>query len=128
MSEKKGRSTVQIAQRFINRLPKDMDDELKALIRRAEEGEDTTVEIIELLSPHENIRVWMREQIRLQSGKKAGTRGYGTLAGRPGSIPASKKWICPRQDCIEWFPVIQEDEDAPTCEIHAVKMMRAEKR
>ena len=56
MSVKKNTSTIQIAQKLINRLPKEMDDELKILIQRAEKGDDTTIEVIDLLSPHENIR------------------------------------------------------------------------
>jgi hypothetical protein len=126
MSEKEIRSTLQIAQKLVNRLPKEMDDELKRLIARAEKGQDTTVEIIDLLSPHDNIRQWIREQINLQSGQKGTTRGYGTLAGDP-SVSASRRWICPKTGCAESLPVIQEDEDAPTCRVDGVVMVRVER-
>ena len=119
----KNGSIIQISQKLIGRLPKEIDDELTILIRRAEEGEDTAVEIIDLLSPHETIRLWMREQVDLLSGTRGETAGYGPLPGRPGSIPASKKWVCPKRSCDESLPLIQEGEDAPTCPVHDGFMM-----
>ena len=124
MSMKNTGTPVQFAQKLIDRLPKEMNDELKVLITRAEDGDDITIEIIDLLSPHDNIRRWMQEQISLQTETKSTTRGYGPLAGKPSSVAASNKWVCPQGECDESLPVIQEDEDAPTCEVHGVKMVR----
>jgi hypothetical protein len=128
MSAKKNEITLQVAKKLINRLPAEIDNELKILILRAEEGQDTTIAIIDLLSPHENIRRWMRERISLLSGTKSATRGYSPVPGGPGSVPASKKWVCPKKDCNETLPVIQEDEDAPTCDVHGFAMIRGHKK
>lgn len=101
---------IQISQKLIGRLPKAIDDELKILIRRAEEGEDTTVEIIDLLSPHENIRLGMREQTGLLGGTRGDTNsadvasdggGYGPLPGRAGG---SRKAPSSRISRVTWLP------------------------
>ena len=124
-------SIIQIAQKLVNRLPEEMDNRLKGLIRRArlEDAAAVESEIIDLLYPHENIRRWMKEQISSQTDDSGGTRGlgYATLAGDP-SVPASQKWICPDDRCSESLPVIQEDEDPPTCSIHNRVMKRAERK
>jgi len=129
MSKKEIEVTIQLARTLIGRLPEDTDAELKHLVQRAEQGEDTTIEIIDLLSLHENVRLWMREQLSSQTGTKgSGTRGFGTLAGKPGSIPASQLWVCPKNACIESLPLIQEGEDPPICEVHGIPMILASEK
>lgn len=128
MAAKKTDSVIRIAQKLVHHLPEEMDAELRSLLQRAEEGQDTTIDVIELLSPHKNIRLWMREQILLSGGTKGETRGFGPLPGKPGPIPASKKWVCPKSECGESLPIIQEGEDAPICSVHAIKMIRAEQK
>ena len=123
MSVKKNASTIQIAQKLTKHLPKEMNDELKTLIQRAEKGDDTTIEIIDLLSPHENIRRWMQEQMSLHNESKSTMRGFHPLAGTPSSIPSNRQWVCPVENCNETFPIIQEGEDAPICDEHDVKMV-----
>ena len=128
MSSEKIERTIQIAQKLINHLPTEMDDKLKVLLRRAEKGENTTSEIIDLLFTHDNIRRWMQEQISSQVGPKGALRGFGPLAGKPGSVVANQKWFCPKEGCDETLPVIQEDEDAPVCDIHGTKMIRGDEK
>ena len=65
----------------------------------------------------------MQEQISLQNRAKSTTRGFHPLAGTPSSVTSSKQWVCPKEKCNEAFPIIQEDEDAPFCDVHAVKMV-----
>jgi hypothetical protein len=99
--------------------------ELRVFQARAEAGEDITTEVFELLSPNENVRRWMRDQIG--SVGEIGTRGissYQKLSGARGRINASYSWLCPRIDCTESLPVIQEGEDPPTCEAHKIAMVR----
>jgi hypothetical protein len=127
MSEREIGSIPQLAQKLVHRLPKETNDKLKKLIRRAEGGEDTSTEIIDLLSDHDVIVPWMLEQIDLQSGQKGTLRGYGRLAGAHGPVPASKKWACSKSRCTESLPVIQEGEDAPTCSVHGLVMIRSKK-
>lgn len=126
MSSKEIGSILQIVQKLVGHLPKEMDDELRRLIQRAEDGQDPAIEIeiIDLLSPHENIRLWMIEQVNLLSGEKGTTRGFGSLPGWQSSVPASRKWICDKDGCSESLPVIQEDEDPPTCRVHKLAMVR----
>ena len=130
MPNKQIDSTIQIARKLVDHLPKKMAYELKLLIQRAEEGQNTTIEVIELLSPHENIRLWMQEQIASQDELRgdSSTRGYGSLPGAAGSISASKRWVCPRGACNESLPVIQEGEDAPSCGVHAITMIRSDRK
>jgi hypothetical protein len=128
MSTNKNASTIEIVRKLVNRLPEEKNDELRLLIRRAEEGEDTTIEIIDLLSPNENIRSWMREQLNLQNTTRSSAGGYSPLPGRPRSISASKKWVCPERSCSESLPVIQVGEDAPICDLHGSTMIRGDKK
>jgi len=97
--------------------------ELGALLDRAEAGEDVTVEIIDLLRLHENVRLWMQEQIA-ESDACFRIAGFDPLPGDTGSIPASNSWICPRKKCTKSLPVIQEGEDPPACEVHQITMVR----
>jgi hypothetical protein len=132
MSKKEIASTLRLAQELVNHLPKElkeMDDKLKRLILRAKAGEEPMIEIeiIDLLSSHEITRLWMKEQIGLQSGQKDTTRGYDTLAGTLSVVPTSQKWICPANSA-HWKLVIQEDEDAPICEEHNIAMIRDRKK
>ena len=115
--------TVRFAKKLVNRLPREIDDELKMLITHAEEGQDTTTEIIDLLSLHEDSLLWILEQVDLSQGQEDTTRGYVPLAGDP-SAPFSQKWNCPRRGCAETLPVIQEGEDPPVCEQHKIEMVR----
>jgi len=122
MSEKSLDNTVGLAKKLIDRLPEEMNIELKMLLDKAEKGDDISIEIIDLLSPHENIRRWLREQISPQSGTKGMTRGFSPVPGRQSSVSTSKQWTCPEDDCDESLPIIQEGEDAPSCDIHNAKM------
>lgn len=116
-------TTVNFAKKLVNLLPKEIDDKLKVLIARAEEGQDTTTEIIDLLTLHEDSLLWILEQVDLSRGQKETTRGYAPLAGDP-SVPISRKWICPAINCNESLPLIQEGEDPPDCEKHKTEMVR----
>ncbi len=112
------KSIIDIAQKLENHLPNEMGMKLQILIQRSKDGEDTTIEIIDLLSPHDNIRRWVREQLSLENTSKGRLRGFGSLAGNPSSIQMSNKWVCPKTSCPESLPVIQEGEDAPYCKDH----------
>lgn len=96
--------------------------ELQILLQRAEAGEDIRVETIDLLSPHDNVRYWMNEQLSVSSTRLAGT-GYDAPAGALSNIHASLKWICPEKGCTESLPVIIEGEDPPSCPVHTKKKM-----
>jgi hypothetical protein len=100
-------------------------EELQALLARAQTREDITVELIDLLRQHENVRRWMREQIDPYARARAGAR-WEPLFGRQGNILASQKWVC--SQCDESLPVIQEGEDPPTCEVHGVLMVRGRQK
>jgi hypothetical protein len=127
MSEQEIGSALQLARELVSHLPKEIDDKLKTLILRAEDGQDSTVEIeiMDLLSAHENIRCWLREQINLQSGTRG---GYDPLAGKSRPSLPSQKWFCPKSTCAYWMLVIQEGEDPPDCKKHKIKMVRACKK
>jgi hypothetical protein len=101
-----------------------MDDELKRLIAYAEEGQDTTIEIVDLFSQHEITRRWLKEQVNLQSGERNVISGHAPLAGTPNSISVSQKWVCPKSTSDHWIFVMQEDEDPPICKVHKIKMVR----
>lgn len=125
MSVKENRITLQIAEKLLNHLPEPLNGELKILLDLAEKGQDTTMEVVDLLSPNDNIRLWMQEQISIQSSLEgAGTRSFSSLAGSPASVPASQKWVCPKDECANSLPVIRENEDPPTCEVHRLMMVR----
>lgn len=96
--------------------------EIEALLARAKAGEDITVEVIDLLSPHENVRRWMQEQIA-ESDACLRIKGFDNLLGGIGTIPASDSWICPLKNCAKSLPVIQKGEDPPKCEVHSVSMV-----
>lgn len=120
MTNKGDGITVQVAQKLVGYLPEEMNDQLKKFILQAEENSDPAVdiEILDLLSSHENVRRWMKEQMIALNG----TRGLNPLAG-DSSAPVSNKWICPK-DKMESLPVIQEGEPAPQCEKHKITMVR----
>ena len=129
MSEKEIGNIPQIARGFINHLPKEfkeMEDKLKELIARAEGGQDTTIEIINLLSSHEITREWMKEQINLKSREKGVLQRFDPLAGDLKLALPSQKWICPEESCDNWVFMIQAGGDPPTCEKHNVRMIRVE--
>ena len=129
MTERQANATLQVAKRLINHLPETLNKDLKELLARADEGQDTTFEVIDLLSKNENLRLWMREETAMLSGSKgAETRGYSSPAGSVGPIPASLKWVCPERGCHYLLPIIQEGEPAPTCNVHGVKMVRSRKK
>ena len=124
MSKKEIGNIPKIAQELVDHLPKAMDEELKTLITRAEEGHDTTIEIIDLFSKHEITRHWMKEQITWQSREMNTMPGYVRLAGNLSSIAPSQKWVCPESPRDHWTLVIQEGEDPPTCKVHRIEMVR----
>lgn len=128
MSKQEIGSIAQIARELVTHLPKAIDEKLKQLIARAEAGQDITVEIIDLFSPYENIRQWLKDQIDLQSPEMSEGSGYSTLAGNPKLVPPSQKWVCPEESCDHWMFIIQAGVDPPICEKHKVKMVRAKKR
>lgn len=111
------------AVRILQRHPSNpWQEELQALLVRAEAGEDVTVQVIDLLRPNQNVRRWMHEQVALSV---PGFRGFEPLLGRQGIILASQSWICPRKGCAaKSLPIIREGEDPPTCELHHVRMVR----
>lgn len=111
------------AARSLQRHPSNpWQEEIQALLVRAESGEDVTVQVIDLLSPNQNVRRWMREQIAINVPS---FRGFEPLPGTHGIITASSSWICPREDCTTpSLPVIQEGEEPPMCELHHVLMVR----
>jgi len=114
-------TTMQVAQKLVGHLPEEMNNQLKKFILQAEENNDSTVEleILDLLSSHENVRRWMKEQmIELD-----GNRGFRSLAG-DSSAPLSNKWVCPK-DKMESLPVIQEGEPVPQCKKHKIGMVRS---
>ncbi len=116
--------SIQIARKLLDRLPKEMSDELGAIIARGEKepDDDLTTDILAVLAQHENSVLWFLEQMELQRGGKDGSRGFSQLAGNS-SIPISNKWICPKDSC-ETLPVIQEGEPAPRCDKHKITMER----
>lgn len=125
MSAKELGSIPQMAQELVEHLPKEMGDELRTLIARAEEGQDTTVEIIDLFAQYKYTHQWLKENIKLLGREKSGTRGeYGPVAGNIVWIPPSQKWVCPKNPGKHWLMVLQEDEDAPTCNQHKIEMIR----
>ena len=129
MSDKEFENTLQIARQLVGRLPGEMDDQLRKLIRRAKEDRDPAIgmDIIDLLTRHDNIRRWMNEQSELQNGPDRLKGGeYSPLAGGRSSIPASRKWKCLQTGCLQSLPVIQEDEDAPRCHVHGLVMVRSD--
>jgi hypothetical protein len=125
--------TLQLARQLVGRLPGDMDDHLRELIARAEQEHDPSIgmDITSLLTQNDNIRRWLNEQSQLQNPHErievVSKGGYGPLAGGKGSVPASRKWICEANGCVESLPVIQEDEDAPRCRVHGCVMVRQKK-
>lgn len=120
------KQTIEIARKLVNRLPKNMADELDILMARAEKTpDDITTDIITVLTGHKNSLLWFLEQMELQSGQRDGTRGFSRLAG-DSSASISNKWICPK-DNMETLPVIQEGEPAPLCEKHKIGMVRENK-
>ena len=138
MSKKEFGSTIQIARKLVNHLPREIDEQLTILVLKAENGQNTTREIIKLLSPYENIRRLISNQLDIQSGQEVTKREYGpltgsspasysSLAGWPNSIPASKKWICQESTCEHWILVIQEGEDPPVCKQHQTNMVHERK-
>ena len=125
MSERETISTLQLARELVDHLPKEIDDKLRKLIKRAEEGQHQNqiaeMEIVELLSSHENIRRWWREQTSLESGDRG---SYSPPPGRSKPILPSEKWYCPKNTCDQWTLVIQDGEDPPSCKRHNIKMVR----
>lgn len=98
-------------------------EQLQNLLQRAETGADITIETMDLLGPHENVRLWMRTQIAAASPSR--TLVYIPPAGNISPIRSSQLWICPKKGCEECLPVIREEEDAPYCDLHQVRMVRA---
>ena len=123
MSGKEIGTIPQIAQTLVDHLPDEMDAKLRELIAAAEEGQDTTVEIIDLFARYETTRGWMKEQITLLRRESGTPTGYRGLAGNP-SVPFSQRWVCPKKPRKHWKMVIQADEDPPFCEIDKTKMVR----
>lgn len=118
MSAKDLGSIPQIAQELVEHLPKAMDDELKALLARAGEGQDTTVAIVSLFARYTYTQQWLQENIKLLGREKSGAHGeHGPLAGNIVWIPPSQKWVCRENPNKHWLMVLQEDEDAPMCPI-----------
>jgi hypothetical protein len=128
MSKKELGSIPQIARELLDHLPKAMDDELKILIARAEEGQDVSIEVVDLFSKHEITRGWLKEQINLQSREMGVTPEYAPLAGNPKFVPPNQRWVCPKNPHNHWIVVIQEGEPAPWCEEHKIEMVRESKK
>ena len=123
MSKKEIGSIPQIAQTLVNHLPEEIDHELKRLIASAEKGQDTTIEIINLLTQYEGTRVWIQQQINSSSRGGGAPPEFSGLAGNP-FVPFSHRWVCPINSREHWVMVIQTDEDPPTCQVDEVKMVR----
>lgn len=127
MSKKEIGSIPRIALGLVSHLPKAINDELTILVARAEEGQDVSIEIVDLFSQHKVTRNWLKEQITMQSREMGVTSGYSPLAGNPGFVPPTQRWVCPENPDEHWMVVIQEGEPAPQCEKHNVEMVRENK-
>ena len=93
----------------------------------AEKGQDTTIEIIDLFSKHESTQGWIKEQIVSLNRVEGAPVAYRGLAGNPGFVRPSQKWVCPKNKRDHWMLVIQEGEDPPTCDVHKIRMIRGKK-
>jgi hypothetical protein len=136
MSKQEIGSIPKLAQKLITHLPEIINDELKRLITRAEAGDDTTFEIINLFSKYEVTHLWIQEQINPQCGEKGLTRDanlpgsaiYSSPPGYSSLIPFSKIWVCPKCTNDHWIVVIREGEDPPLCKKHKIEMLRESKQ
>jgi|GEM_PF-3982468 len=124
MSPTQTNATLLAAQKLLQHLPEPLHHQLSDLLEQAEQGQDTTIEVIDLLSEQDNIRMWMDDQVSLSCS----TKGYGRLGGNSTAIRASYLWVCPQNDCTYSLPVIQEGEDPPLCLQHNVEMVRGDSK
>ncbi|MDW8064896.1 MAG: hypothetical protein RMK32_04625 [Anaerolineae bacterium] len=89
--------------------------EIEALPARAEQGEETHLEILERLTAKESHRQRFRELLRSQE-----VWLYEPLPGLPKEVPVSVRYVCPTEDCnFEWRPQ-QKGEKPPRCPRHDV--------
>ena len=121
------RAVVQAIQKLIHHPTNPWKEQLETLLKRADAGEDISVDAIDLLSQHDNIRRWMGEQV-ISPNTRLAASDYESPAGSISHINASQQWVCPINGCTVSLPVIQEGEDAPTCYIHNVLMVRLHKK
>jgi hypothetical protein len=127
MPEKDLNITLQVAQRLLDHLAEPMNSQLRALLDHAKKGTGKTVDVIKLLSRHDNIRLWMDEQTSMESEAEGGElrgEGYVGLAGTSNMVSATQKWVCPENARDHWMLVIQEGEPPPTCKEHNIGMIR----
>ena len=128
MPEMEMRSTLQIAQKLVDRFPEETRNELKSLLLQAaiEENPVVKMEISDLLMTNENVLLWMQEQLELYEEQENVRSEYQGMPGGHGPVPARWKWSCPTAGCLRSWPVIQEGEDAPLCEVHGCRMVRGD--
>jgi hypothetical protein len=116
MSKKEIGNVPKLAKKLLGHLPKEFDEELKGLVSRAENGQDTTFEIVELFAKHEYTRKWLKENVGKKGQERSETKSlYGPLAGHQKWIPPTLKWVCPEKPDKHWVMVMQADEEAPLC-------------
>jgi hypothetical protein len=116
MSKKEIGNVPKLAQELFDHLPKEFNDELKELVARAENGQDTTFEIVELFSKHEYTRKWLKENVGRPGQERSETKSsYGSLPGHQAWIPPTLKWVCPESPDKHWMMVMQADEEVPLC-------------
>jgi hypothetical protein len=123
----KNQAIVQAIQKLLHHPANPWQEQLQTLLRRADAGEDITVEAIDLLSPNDNVRIWMGEQVASSSIRLDGD-GFEQPTGNISPIAASKQWICPVKGCTESLPIIREGEDPPPCPIHKGPMKRRDRK
>lgn len=100
------------ARRMLPDLEPPLRGEIEALLARAEQGEETHLEILERLAADEARRSRLRELLRSQE-----LRLYEPISGLPG-VPASVQYVCPVEGCdFAWWPQ-QKGEKLPRCPFH----------
>ena len=100
------------AEKYLPNLTRELQAKLTPLLERALLGEKVDNTIIDLLSKDAAARYWMKLAL---FGEVDGVqyRGYEPLAGKPTSIMASSRWVCP-QGNFEWV-VLRAGRPVPPC-------------
>ncbi len=109
------------ARRMLPELAHPLRGEIEALLARAEQGEDTHLEILERLTAEEAYRQRLRDLLK---ASREVPLGFEPLPGEP-CVPASVRYICPVEGCGFTWQLQQKGERPPRCPRHHVELVPA---
>ena len=113
------REVYYAARRASFMLPEEQQTELDALLKRGYKGAQVHRDVLGYFDDKKPAYEWLQQALYTASTVK----GYATLPGSVGPIPARSLWVCPK--CDFTWRVLRKGRPVPPCPHDGLKLVPA---